>query len=154
GVVKSVSERAFQPWADAEAGGAAALECAPPKRLLQPLAHRVEVDPQLRQCLRIDLRGPCSRRQPARNRRVSRLGANTEPGEYTHRFAVRVADEHAQDVLGADVVVPEATRLFCTGREVSLRVGSGRLRSRAGTATVEQPHRSLRRFRRSPLPYF
>jgi hypothetical protein len=55
GVVKRISKRQFEPRADGETGRAAALKRAGPKRLLEPLAYGLEVDPKARERVWVDL---------------------------------------------------------------------------------------------------
>src|SRR5918994_5254651 len=149
-VVDRVCERHLQPWTDAEAGGSS-LERTRPEGLLQALAHGLEVDPQGGERFWVDLR--LGGAQPAREPLFDRVGADAELPQHCGGAAVRVADQDEQHVLGADVAMPEPARLLGASREVRLR-GSGCLGTRAGTAAWEQPHRSLRRLRRSPVPYF
>src|SRR6266545_2686358 len=46
GMIERVGERHLQPRHDAEAAGPRRLERAGPERLLEPLLHRLEVDPE------------------------------------------------------------------------------------------------------------
>src|SRR4051794_259542 len=57
GVVDRLRERSLQPRADSEAAGARSLERTWAERLLEASTHRVEVDPEFRQRVRVDLRG-------------------------------------------------------------------------------------------------
>ena len=93
------------------------------------------------------LRRPAKARAPLDRRRV-----HIEPCEQRHEASRR--RERGRGVRALpDEAAAEPPRLRRARREVALR-RSDRLRARSSRLAREQPHRSLRRGRRSPLPNF
>jgi hypothetical protein len=76
GVVDRVRQRHLQSWADAEQPERVRSSAARPESLLDPLAHRFEVDPQLRERLRVDPRCRGSVHHPAGKRWLNRVWAD------------------------------------------------------------------------------
>jgi hypothetical protein len=94
---------------NAEAAAAGVLERARPELLLKALAHRLEVDPQRRQRVRVDPGQAGGDTRP--ERLLDGIRADAELPQDRRGAPVPVADQHQQQVLRADVVVPEPAGL-------------------------------------------
>jgi hypothetical protein len=92
---------------NAEAAAAGVLERARPELLLEALAHRLEVDPQRRQRVRVDPGQAGGDTRP--ERLLDCIRADAELPQDRRGASVPVADQ--QQVLRADVGVPEPAGL-------------------------------------------
>ena len=136
----TVSPRPAARTASRETPSSAAglLERAMAERLLQPLADRLEVDPQRRERIAVDPRRP----QSGQERAVRDVSVcDTELVKDSARASFRVAGEGEQQVLGADVSVAEPPRLISASDEVPL--GRPDRRDTRPKSSAEQPHRDL-----------